>query len=109
MSGFDDRYLNFGDVYGIIMQAKTIDQAMNVLYLPYVEMPKWISTSERLPKTEEDGYWFFVTKEENETYTDSPKTEVCMTFFDERNQWFVCSGRTTAWMPIIFPEPYKEQ
>lgn len=54
MSRFDDRYLNYGDVYSIIMQAKTVDQAMSVLHLPYVEMPKWIPVTERLPEEHKD-------------------------------------------------------
>lgn len=48
MSRFDDRYLNYGDVYSIIMQSKTVDQAMNVLHLPYVERKKgcWVVNAE---------------------------------------------------------------
>ena len=74
--------------------------------LPSAES-RWIPVAERLPETKRDGYWFFVTKEENEIYTNILKTEVCMTFFDEYNLRFNCSGRIKAWMPIVFPEPWK--
>lgn len=96
MSRFDDRYLNYGDVYSIIMQAKTVDQAMNVLYLPYVEIPKWTPVTERLPKR--PGY-YLTSSEYRNVWSDF--------FFDgewEEAERFMY--KVTAWMPL--PEPYEE-
>lgn len=92
--------------HGMIRPQKEINAAVDTIFRE-LDKQIWIPVTERLPKTKEDGSWFFVTKEENETYTGSLKTVVCMTFFDEYHQRFECSGRTVAWMPIIFPEPFK--
>lgn len=105
MSKFDDRYLNYGDVYSIIMQAKTVDQSMNVLHLPYVEMPKWIPVSDGLPKK---SGWYLVTWEDQfktvrgVTVSDfiEPKGLTDIGHFEG----FVLR-EITAWMPL--PECYR--
>lgn len=100
MSRFDDRYLNYGDVYSIIMQAKTVDQAMNVLHLPYVEMPRWISVTERLPDEDVPVLVYI--------FGDSPY----IAWINRDGEWqteeFTIDRDylPKAWMPL--PEQYEE-
>lgn len=102
MSIFDDRYLNYGDVYDIIMQSKTVDQAMNVLHLPYVEIPKWVPVTERLPEHHED-----VLVTGDEAISGKKVYSVKVWDVDRRRPESAPSIRWDAWMPL--PEPYRPE
>jgi hypothetical protein len=96
------------------MQAKTVDQAMNVLHLPYVEMPKWTSVTEQLPENDTDVLCtiHFVGKRlaplAREWFVD-----IChcrdgewYTYLDDdatKDAWF----DVVAWMPL--PDCYEEE
>lgn len=125
MSGFNDRYLNFGDVYSIIMQAKTIDQAMNVLHLPYVEMPKWIPVTKSLPEELKPVNITYINEDPAPYYEHIKGIPFTATAIYYRGGWYwwscTCADvlaeyghsysdsmdegiEVTAWMPL--PKPY---
>lgn len=100
-----DKYVSMDAVKGILHQAKSLDRAWDVIFLPYVEMPKWIPVNERLP----DTYTAVLVSDGKYVWVDSLEDD-----FDENGSyvvWWDSSNSVdfdkTAWMPL--PEPYEEK
>ena len=84
----------------------TVDQSMNVLHLPYVEMPKWIPVTERLPETSEK---VLITRRFGLYVGDDYDRCIDLGhYYSNLKQWdtlYLDDIEVLAWMPL--PEPYK--